>query len=124
MTGKATYEVGKGKPPKEHQFKPGDVNNPRGKSSEARKMEIANAELAAQAKNRFLRALVAIQAEQSTEEVIASLTGADILRLIKDAEDRAFGTPVQAVNLESPNGTMTPTRILIEAAKPDDGSAA
>ena len=57
MTGKRTYEVGKGKPPKEHQFKPGDVGNPGGKTSEQRKLEIANAERATRIRGRFLEAL-------------------------------------------------------------------
>lgn len=108
MKGKASYEVGKGKPPIHTRFKKGDVNNPRGKTSEQKKLEMENLSLAQQAKNRFLKALVAKQAEQSTDEVLEGMTGADILRLIKDAEDRVMGTPKQSVDLSSEDGTMTP----------------
>jgi len=75
---------------------------------------LQNAELAAKAKNRLLRALVEIQDSQESADVLASMTGADILRLIKDAEDRAHGTPVQKTDLSSSDGTMTPKGI------PDD----
>jgi hypothetical protein len=89
-------EVGFKKPPKNRQFGQPE-GNPPGKTSAQKKLEMENATLATQAKNRFLRALVAVQAEQSTEQVLAGMTGADILRLIKDAEDRAHGTPTQRV---------------------------
>jgi cation diffusion facilitator CzcD-associated flavoprotein CzcO len=108
MTGKRDYEIGKGKPPKHTQIKPGQVLNPGGKTRDQKRLEMENATLATQAKNRFLRALVALQAEQSTEEVMASFTGADILRLIKDAEDRAHGTPRQAIDHTSSDGSMAP----------------
>jgi len=35
---------------------------------------------------------------------------------LKDAEDRAHGTPQQSVNLESPNGTMTPKGVSDDVA--------
>ena len=71
-------------------------------------MEMDNLQLALQAKNRFLRALVAKQEEQSTDEVLEGMSGSDILRLIKDAEDRVSGTPKQSVDLSSNDGSMTP----------------
>ena len=108
MTRKGDYKVGKGKPPVEHQFQKGNKGNPKGKTSEQKKLEYQNHELALQAKNRFLRALVAKQEEQSTDEVLEGMSGADILRLIKDAEDRVVGTPRQSIDVESPQGTMTP----------------
>ena len=101
MTGKATYEVGKGKPPKHTQFKPGNNANPTGKTPARAAMERDNAQMALEAKNRYLRALLATQAEQSTEELLASFTPSDILKLMKDAEDRAHGTPKQSIDLDA-----------------------
>ena len=89
-------------------FKPGQSGKPGGKTSAQRKLEIENLELAQKAKNRFLRALVAHQEEQSTAEVLDGLSGSDILRLIKDAEDRVMGTPRASVDLSSTDGSMTP----------------
>jgi len=83
-------------------------------------MEMDNLQLALQAKNRFLRALVAKQEEQSTDEVLDGMSGSDILRLIKDAEDRVSGTPKQSVDHSSTDGSMSPTTITLRAA--DDGS--
>lgn len=100
-------------------FKAGQSGNPGGKTSEQRKLEIENLELAQKAKNRFLRALVAKQEEQSTEQVLDGMSGADILRLIKDAEDRVTGTPKQSVDHVSSDGSMSPQTIVIEAAGVD-----
>jgi len=113
MGEKATYEVGKGKPPK-HTRIGQPAGPPPGKTKTQKAIEMENAELAQLAKNRLLRALTAKQAEQSTDEVLASLTGSDILRLIKDAEDRAHGTPRQSVDVSNPDGSL----------KPHDASAA
>jgi hypothetical protein len=118
MQRKGKKEIGYGKPPEGRPFAPGQSGNPGGKTSAQKKLEMENATLAQQAKNRFLRALVALQAEQSTEEVLAGMTGADLLRLIKDAEDRAHGTPKQAVDVTSSDGSMTPKGV------PDDVRAA
>jgi hypothetical protein len=109
MKGKRDYEVGKGKPPKHTQFKPGQVANPGGKTSEQRRMEIANAERATRIRARMLEALEGMMNEHPEKEsIIGGLVKGDILRLMKEAEDRGLGTPVQSVNVESPNGTMTP----------------
>mgnify|MGYP001143097620 CR=1 FL=1 len=115
MTGKRTYEVGKGKPPKEHQFKPGDVGNPGGKTSEQRKLEIANAERATRIRGRFLEALEGLMLEHPEKEtLIEERLTSEVLRLLKESEDRGLGTAVQSINHESPQGTMTPQGI------PDD----
>lgn len=123
MQRKGSYEVGKGKPPKDKQFAPGTSGNPGGKTSEQRKLEIANAERATRIRARFLEALESLMLEHPEKEtIIEERLTTEVLRLIKEAEDRGLGTAVQSVNVESPNGTMTPTRIVIEAAKPDDAS--
>jgi len=100
MKGTDKYEVGWRKPPKEHQFKKGAINNPCGKTSAQKLMENENARLAQAAANRTLKALTAAQAPKTTEELLAGLTGSDILRLISNAQDRAFGFPSQPVSVD------------------------
>lgn len=102
-------EVGYKKPPVETRF--GQPNgNPVGKTSKQRKAEIKNAEKATIVRGRLLDALIlATESGASLEHIEAG-----VLKLIKDAEDRGLGTPVQSVNVESPNGTMTPRGV------PDD----
>ena len=78
-------------------FAPGQSGNPGGKTSAQKKLEMENATLAQQAKNTFLKALIDAQKGKKGAELLESMTGADLLRLIKDAEDRAHGTPTQRV---------------------------
>ena len=112
-----TYAVGKGKPPVHRQFgKP--EGNPNGKTSEQRRLEMANAEADMRIRARALQAVEAKLAESSTEEAIELLVEAAMFKLLKDSEDRGLGAPVQQVT--SPDGSIGPTRIVIEAAKPTD----
>ncbi len=91
-------EVGYKKPPKDAAFKPGQSGNPGGKSSEQRRLEIENAEIATQLRSRLLRSLVTefdeIDAKDGT---IAGAIKTEILKLIKDSEDRGLGTPIATV---------------------------
>ena len=100
------YEVGKGKPPKHSQFKPGQIANPGGKSSEQATLERRNAEAAMRIRARALHAVEAKLSESSTDEAIALLVEAAMLKLLKDSEDRGLGAPVQDVR--SGDGSMTP----------------
>jgi len=103
------YDVGYKKPPKGKPFEPGQSGNPGGKTSQQRALEIANAERATKIRARMLEALEGMMNEHPEKEsIVADLIKSDFLRLIKEAEDRGLGTPVQSVNVESPNGTMTP----------------
>lgn len=109
MTGKGEYEVGKGKPPVHTQFKPGNRAG-LGKTSEQKRMEMQNAEAAMRIRARALRAVEAKLNESSTDEAIALLVEAAMLKLLKDSEDRGLGAPVQAIT--SPDGSMTPKPAL------------
>ncbi len=104
-------EVGYKKPPQNRQFsQPG--GNPQGATSAQRKAEIANAELATRLRARLLTALEGVMNEHpEKEKIVGELLKADVLRLIKESEDRGLGTAVQSVNVESPAGSMTPARI-------------
>ena len=97
MTRNGSYEVGKGKPPKHAQFKPGNPGGI-GKTSEQKKAEYKAGELAAQIQMRMLEALNnAIGADPAA--ALASIAS-DPLKLIKDAMDREFGTAVQKAEVK------------------------
>lgn len=100
MTRKAEYEVGKGKPPKEHQFQRGNKGNPKGKTSEQKKAEYKAGEAAAKLQARLLEAL----ADREASDLADSLSGSDLLKLIKDAMDREFGTATQKVEASGKEG--------------------
>ena len=107
--------VGYKKPPVSKQFKAGQSGNPGGKTSKQRKAEIANAEKATLIRGRLLSAVIeATENGASLEHIEAAM-----LKLIKDSEDRGLGTAVQSVNVESPNGTMTPVFTTVYEGKPE-----
>lgn len=87
--------------------------NPGGKTSEQRQREIANAERATKLRERMLVALEkqldeALEAEDV--KIDAAAVGAiqsDNLRLLKDTEDRGFGSPTAKIEGPGPNGEHT-----------------
>ena len=105
MTGQDEYKVGRGRPPKEHQFQRGQKGNPKGKTSEQKRLELANAEAAMRIRERILRAAEARLVECSTEQVLEEFVEAAMLKLLKDSEDRGLGAPVQAIT--NPDGSMS-----------------
>ena len=120
MTGKASYEIGKGKPPKEYQFKAGNKAG-LGKTSEQKRMEIANAQAATRIQSRLLEALEGQMLEDPTKlTIVENYIKAEVLKLVKDAQDRGLGTAVQSVNHASPDGTMTPQVIEHIIVMPDE----
>jgi hypothetical protein len=95
-------------PPSNRQFQKGESGNPKGKTSEQRKAEIRNAELATKIRTRLLEAVQAtLQEDTSTAAAIERIEG-NILKLIKESEDRGLGMPKASVDLTSEDGTMTP----------------
>lgn len=111
-------EVGYKKPPKKNQFGQPE-GNPIGKTSAQKRLEMENAERATRLRNAMLSALEKqlADAEAEGDAQAIGMINKDILKLLKDSEDRGLGTPVQSVNVESPQGTMTPqtvTRTIID----------
>jgi hypothetical protein len=106
-------------PSPETRFGAGNRANPIGKTSEHRKAEIAAAEKAAKLQMRMLEALDGMFNEHPEKERITEYIKGDVLRLVSDALDRGFGKAVQAVDMTSSDGSMSPTRIVIEAADDD-----
>lgn len=105
-------KAGYKQPPKETQFKKGQSGNPGGVSSETARLIRDNAEAAARIRARLLKATEASLNERSTDEAM-ELIEAAMLKMLKDAEDRGLGAPVQ--DLRSGDGSMSPK----DAPKPD-----
>ncbi len=119
MTGKSDYQVGKGKPPIHTRFGAGNKANPQGKTAEQKRLEMQNAELAMSIRNRLLTALQGVLNEDPTKETIVSdhITS-EILKLLKDSEDRGLGAPIQAVD-HTTNGKDMPNGIDLTKAPPE-----
>ena len=99
-------------------FQPGNNANPSGKSSAQRKLEIENAERATRIRAKLLEQLEAKIESLPPEQVTDSIR-ADILRMLKDSEDRGLGTPAQSIDHRSSDGTMTPQAVVYQL--PDNG---
>jgi hypothetical protein len=90
----------------------GSRSNPMGKTARQKELEYANGTLATEARNKMLAALVHVLGEKSHDEIAAILSGGDMLKLMKDSEDRAFGGPKAAIDISSEDGSMTPKPAL------------
>ena len=114
-------EVGYKKPPKSKRFgQPG--GNPSGATSAQRRMEIANAEMATRIQSRLLEALHGQMLEDPTKlTIVENYIKAEVLKLVKDAQDRGLGTPTQRVDNTSSDGSMTPKPTTIQFTAPDMG---
>lgn len=103
------------------QFKPGVSGNPGGKSSAHRKAEVRAAEIAAGIQLELVEALAETFKDAKSTDKVEQIRG-DILKLLKDSQDRAYGTPTQPTEITSPDGSLAPTTVQIVAVKPDDDS--
>lgn len=110
-------KAGYKRPPKETQFKKGQSGNPGGISSETARLIRENAEKAALIRGRLLDAVV--DTLESADASKLEMIEPSMLKLLKDAEDRGLGAPVQAVD-HTTNGKDMPTTITLRAA--DNGS--
>ncbi len=103
-------------------FKPGQSGNPGGKSEGQRAAEIETARISAEIR---LKMVSSLQEKLEGGLDAADIIAGDVLKLLKDSEDRAHGTPKQSVDNTSSDGSMTPKPAVIElvAKKVDDDSA-
>lgn len=98
-------------------FQPGQSGNPGGKTAEQRKLEVEAAEMAAALRHKMLTALTnCAKDDMSALEAIKS----DILKLIKDSEDRAYGSPKQAMQHGNDPENPLPAAIALHFVAPDD----
>lgn len=87
-------------PPEGKGFKKGQSGNPGGKSKERVAAERRNAEKAIELRWKLLAAMDGMD----VDAIMSSMTGAEILKLLKDAEDRGLGAPKQAVEATGADG--------------------
>lgn len=92
--------MGNPNPSPETRFKPGNPGG--GKTSEQRKLEYEAAEMAARLRHRMLSVLT--EKLEAGEKQVDDILNGDTLRLLKDSEDRAYGTPKQSVEQSGPEG--------------------
>ena len=101
-------------PSPETRFKPGNPGG--GKTSAQRKMEYEAAEIAARIRLAILSDMAEkLDAGQNPAEL---LTG-DALRLFKDSEDRAHGTPKQSIEHGQDPENPLPSVIGVRLIKPE-----
>jgi hypothetical protein len=98
--------MGNPNPSPETRFKPGNTGG--GKTAEQKRLEYEAAEMSARIRHRQL-SVIAEKMEMGLEP-IEGMTAADLLRLMKDSEDRAHGTPKQSV--EHTGDAATPIQVV------------
>jgi hypothetical protein len=88
-------------------FGAGQKGNPIGKTGLQREMEILNAQKATQIRARLLDALD-LTLQDATPETILARIEANVLKLIKDSEERGLGSPQAstAVQVTNPDGSL------------------
>lgn len=103
-------------PSPETRFGAGNKANPQGKTSEQRRTEIENAKKAVELRGRILDGLLSVTDGMDPSGLLQHLDPGT-LKMLKDAEDRGLGAPVQAVAHTSPDGSMSPKDVSPEAAR-------
>lgn len=88
-------------PSPETRFQAGQSGNPGGKTIEHKRMEMEAAEIAAKLRHA---ALSSMQEKLKAGTDALELINGDALRLFKDSEDRAHGTPKASLEASGPDG--------------------
>jgi hypothetical protein len=82
-------------------FKPGQVANPSGKSAEQAARDVKTADLASQFRNKLLSSVM--ERLEAGADVL-ELATPDVIRVLKDSEDRAHGTPKATTEIGGTGG--------------------
>ena len=109
--------MGNPNPSPETRFQPGQSGNPGGKTAEHVRMEREAAEMAAKMRHAMLSSMQ--EKLQAGIDPVELMTG-EAIRLFKDSEDRAHGSPKAAVDHTSSDGSMTP--VALNASALSDGA--
>lgn len=96
-------------PPKEHQFQPGNTAG-LGKTSEQKRREMRNAEMATLMRERMLEAEIA---KMTADPAYVPNIDANYLKLVKDSEDRGLGAPKVTQEIEASVGVTQITRRIV-----------
>lgn len=104
-------------PSPETRFKPGQSGNPGGKSGEQLRIDREAADMAAKIRHKILSSLAGkIDAGEDPLQFVDPA----MLKLFKDSEDRAHGTPRQAVDHTTNGKDMPPpSAFVIEGVAPE-----
>ena len=97
-------------------FRPGQSGNPGGKTSEQRRLEIANAEAATRIRSKMLALF-------DRDDITPELSS-ELLKLLKDSEDRGLGAPKQPLEHGGLDGgplPITKVEVRFIGAPGDDG---
>jgi hypothetical protein len=104
-------------PSPETRFQPGNNANPGGKTKEQKRIELEAAEMAAKLRHAMLSAMTEkLAAGVPADEL---LTG-DALRLMKDSEDRAHGTPKATTEIGGFDGGEIKSSLTVRIVGADD----
>lgn len=115
-------KVSSGNPDPSPDTRFGAVRGPAtGKTKEQKKNEMRASELASKMTVDMMEAFVSIVESATDNEAKAAVLSSDLLNLIKEANNRAHGTPKASIEVESPGGSMTPHVIQIVGKQDDDG---
>lgn len=130
-------------PPVETRFQPGQSGNPGGKTTEQKRREMRNAEMATRLQEFLLereikaieepadvaasehvrQALAEVLSPSQLQTVLSTLTVAlttDRLKLIKDAQDRGLGAPKQTTEHEGSLNVGIVERVVVDPGKAPD----
>ncbi len=101
-------------PSPETRFGAGNNANPQGKTSEHRKAEIRAAEAAAIVQADLVEALARVVQAAAGDTDKLEYLNKEVNTLLKNAQDRGFGTPQQHVDTTSSDGSASlPSRIVL-----------
>lgn len=98
--------MGNPNPSPETRFQPGQSGNPGGMTAEQVEKRRQNRDRAFAIEEKLLAALEKDMTENEAQ--VLEHVRSDVLRLIHTAIERVDGKPKQSVDLESPQGTMSP----------------
>lgn len=98
-------------PSPETRFKKGQSGNPNGKTPETKANEMAAAEISAKLRRE---ALIRMQEKVEQGVDILDLIDANALKLFKDSEDRAHGTPKATTEIGGTDGGDIPLGLTIK----------
>lgn len=91
------------------QWKKGQSGNPGGLTKEARDAYIKSAEISAKLRLKALEALEQ-QIDAPNADAAAIVVDQGVMQLMRDAENRALGTPKQSAEISGPDGGPIETR--------------
>lgn len=96
-------------PSPETRFKPGQSGNPGGKSGEQLRIDREAADYAAKIRHKMLSSLAG-KLDEGADPL--DFLEPNALKLFKDSEDRAHGTPKASTELSGPDGGPVPVEAV------------